>query len=414
MAFEIRPIVEDEFSAFLNVNNSAFGLRTSPENLASARKLIEFDRTLAVFDESEIVGTAGVYSCDLTLPGMDTVPVAGVSWVGVLPTHRRRGILRKMMTQQLSDIHGRGEAIAVLTASEGSIYGRFGYGLATSYADYRIDRVHARLRESPYDAAGRVRLVEQEEAARFLPALYDRARRGRVGAITRNEGWWSAFLSSPPVTTDGLETRFIAAYEDAKGDIDGAVVYRINRRWENGLALGDLSIRELIAATPTAYRRLWQYCLDIDLTALVQASARPLDEALRYMLADPRRLHVTHVGDDLWLRLLDIERALALRGYAMQGQLTMRVHDSFIPELSGFYALEVKEDGAVCQRGSGAEDGVGDLEMDVDALGAAYLGGVSFTTLHQSGRVVEHRPGAVALADKLFSVASAPYCATGF
>ncbi len=413
MAFEIRPIVEDEFSAFLDVNNIAFGQRPSPDHTASARKVIEFDRTLAAFDGGEIVGTAGVYSCDLTLPNMNTLPVAGVSWVGVLPTHRRRGLLRQLMVRQLSDIRQRGAAIAILTASEGSIYGRFGYGLATSYADYQIDRIHAGLRESPDDATGRVRLVEQEEAARFLPALHDRARRLRAGAITRNDGWWSAFLSSPQGATDGQGARFIAVYEDL-GKIDGVVIYRINRRWENGLAVGELSVRESIATTPIAYRRLWQYCLDIDLTASVQASTRPLDEPLRYMLADPRRLRVTHVGDDLWVRLIDIERALTVRGYSGEGKLTLRVHDSFIPELAGFYELDARLDGAVCRHGSGDENRAGDLEMDVSTLGAAYLGGVSFSTLCQAGRVVEHRRGAAALADRLFSVASAPYCGTGF
>lgn len=414
MAFEIRPIVEEEFSAFLDVNSIAFGQQPSPENLASARKLIEFDRTLAAFNDGEIVGTAGVYSCDLTLPSLDTLPVAGVSWVGVLPTQRRRGIFRQLMTRQLSDIRARGQAIAILTASEGAIYGRFGYGLATSYADYQIDRVHAGLREQPDAEVGRVRLVQQEEAAQFLPVLYDRARRLRAGAITRNDGWWSTFLSSSPGTTDVQGSRFIAAYEVESGEIDGVVVYRVQRRWENGVSVAELSLRELIAASPTAYRWLWQYCLDIDLTASVRASGRPLDEPLRYMLADPRRLRTTHVGDDLWLRLLDIPVALALRGYGAEGRLTLRVHDAVVPEVGGFYVLETRLDGAECRRERDNKTGAADLELDVDALGSAYLGGVSFTTLCQAGRAKGGTSGAAAFADRLFAVSPAPYCGTGF
>lgn len=410
MTIEIRPIAMDEFVAYSRAADAAFAGRSTEEEIERWRATFELDRSLAVFEDARIVATAGAMSTELTLPGAVRLPVAGVITVTVLPTHRRRGLLTQMMRRQLEDVRAHGEAIAILTASESVIYGRFGYGVATSRMNFEIERAHARLAPSAHALAqaGALRLVEQDEALSHLMALYDELRLRQIGAVSRTPAFWQAEML-PPVPADA-GSRFFVVCETAPGHVEGAVYYRIQRQVADNLHQTTLEIGELFALTPAARAALWRYCLTLDLTARLRAVRRPVDEPLRWMLADQRRLRVTANNDDLWLRLLDIPAALTARSYANTDRLVFAVADPFLPETTGSYTLECGPEGAECRRSEDAAD----LALDVADLGAAYLGGVRFSTLAAAGRVEERTPGALARADALFAAESVPYCGTPF
>ena len=418
MTITLRPIVPDEFDAFFRANNSAFGRLPSEEVLAIWRPTCDFTRSLAAFDGEQIVGTAGAFSFELTVPGPVALPAAGVTWVAVVPTHRRQGILRAMMRQQLLDVRQRGEPLAVLGASESSIYGRFGYGLATSVMSVEIERAHAQLTVTAQTAAnapgGRVRLVSHEEALIVLPPLYSQVRWKRAGMVTRDDVLWR-FTLRFPLAHAGQGPRFYVVYENAAGEVEGAVYYRVTSHWEHELPRSVLVVEDMFTLTPQAQAALWRYCLGVDLIEMVRGERLPVDATLRWLLANPRRMRVTQMVDDLWLRLVDVPAALSGRGYAAAGWIVFEVADAFLPENSGRFALEteLKETGsavATCRR----TESTPDLALEVADLGAAYLGGVRFRSLADAGRVRELVPGAIARADALFATARAPYCGTAF
>ena len=409
MAYEIRPITPEELPEFLRVDVAAFGHEITPESVERWRTVFEFDRSLAAFDEGMVVGTAGAYAFELTLPGRTTLPVAGVSYVSVRADYRRRGILASMKRRQLDDIRERGEAVAVLTASESAIYRRFGYGAATYSASFEIDRRDARLAVTPRDD-GRIRQLDREEAmTRVFPAVYDRVCAAQPGMLTRNEGYWRRVFW-PNSGPQGYGARFCVAHEDSGGQADGFAYYRVKQEWENGIPKHLLLIGELYGLNPEARAALWRYCLTMDLAQTIRMHLRPLDEPLRHMLADPRRLHVAAQFDGLWVRLLNVPAALAARRYAAPGRLVLEVSDPFCPRNSDRYLLEGGPEGAECR----ATTEEPDLALDVAELGAAYLGGTRFRTLAQAGRVEERAPGALARADALFASDPPPWCSQEF
>lgn len=409
MRIDLRPITPDEYTAFMQANFTAFGGHASEDALARERLMLEFDRTVAAFDGERIVGTAGNITMELTLPGGARLPTAGVSWVSVLPTHRRHGILRQMMRALLDDARAHGEPVAALTASESLIYGRFGFGIATSKMDLVIDRRNAAFLH-PAPSSGSHRLVDHEEILTILPDLYGRSRQLRPGAVSRNAGWWQSYLTNPPATRQDEGPRFNAVYTSPGGEIEGAALYRIANTWEDGLPSGVLAVSDFYAATHEASTALWHYLFGIDLVQTVRITSRPLDEPLRWMLADPRRLRVSRLVDDLWLRLLDVPAALAARRYAASDRLIFEVADAFWPESGGRYELAATQEGAECKRTTDDPD----ITLDAATLGAAYLGGVRFTTLAEAGRVAARTPGAFRRADALFDIGVVPYSATPF
>jgi predicted acetyltransferase len=410
MSWEMRSVTPNELPAFIRVDGAAYSSPQTDEEIESVRGSFEFDRSLVAIEGERFIGAAGAMSFDLTLPGYTTIPVAGVTWVAVLPTHRRRGVLTALMRRQLEDVRERGEALAVLTASESAIYRRFGYGPATSVMYMEIERARGAFL-SPLHLTGRYRLVEHEEAiSAILPLLYDDVRRARVGELSRTAAKWQSLFRTPNAPVNGFGPRLYAVYESDSGREDGAVIYRAKLEWTNGVPDGTLQVSELIARTPEAYAALWRYCLDVDLIARVRGLHRPVDDPLRWMLADSRRLRVTHLADNLWVRLLDIPAALSARRYDTAGRLTVEVGDAFLPDLSGRYTLEAGTDGAACAR----SDAPADVSLDVAALGAVYLGGLSFTSLALAGLVREETPGALARADAMFATFPAPYCSTPF
>jgi predicted acetyltransferase len=407
---ELRPIVDEEYPAWSRTIERAFGAQPSAQEIEDWRLVFERNRSLAVFDGPEIVATTGAVSFDLTLPGGTVTPVAGVTAVAVRTTHRRRGLLRALMERQLDDVSARGEALAILTASESVIYGRFGYGPASSNAWCRMETAGTELRRRP-DPGGRLRQVEADEAGRAIPAVYDRARTRHPGALSRSPRYWQRWFLDREPWRQGASARFYVLHHDVDGTPDGYLAYRAkDGDWGHGLADGTVIVEELDAVHDEVEAALWQYVLDIDLVRHVRAEARPVDEPLRWRLADPRRLQTSAVFDHLWVRLLDVPAALSARRYAVDATLVVDVRDPFRPAGEGRYVVEGGPEGAGCR----PTDREPDLTIGVAELGSLYLGGVSATTLARAGRVEARTPAVLRVADAFFTSTPAPWCCTPF
>jgi len=403
MTVEIRVPAESELPAFFEQLSRVFSGRPfDPERLARNTSLTELDRTLVAVDGGRIVGTAGVFSLQMTTPGGADAATAGVTRVSVAPTHRRQGVLRALMRRQLDDIHERGEPLAALYASQAPIYGRFGYGVGTWHSRITIPRGRSGFRAAARD--GGVRILDASDALEVLPDVHERIRRGQPGAVTRSEAYWKARLADPPDPRQDRSPLWFLVHEGDQG-ADGFAVYQVQARWRQEDPDGTLFVVDLMAATPTATAALWRFCLDVDLMSRVEAWSRSADDPVRHLLADQRAARSV-VYDGIWVRLVDVGAALGCRTYAADGALTLEVRDEFCPWNAGRWRLE----GGECRR----SDGDPDLVVDTADLAAAYLGGNRWAGLGAAGRVEERRPGALQRADAMFASSPAPWCPTHF
>ncbi|HEY3209866.1 MAG TPA: GNAT family N-acetyltransferase [Actinomycetota bacterium] len=402
MDVEIRPVTHDEFELYLRATERAFGHQPTLEEIENERKVFEPERSLAVFEGDRIVGTTGAFSLEVTVPG-GTLPMAGVTEVGVAHTHRRRGLLTMMMRRQLDHVRELGEPLAGLWASEGAIYQRFGYGLATYASELEIERQWTGFAR-PYEWPGSVRLVEKDEAMRLMPPVLEKVADATPGMWKRSQAFWEHSFADLENWRDGASPLFFAIYESPDAP-EGYVAYRVKHDWRSGLPKSTLRVRELLAATPEATAALWRSCFDHDLIGKIESWPRPLDEPLLHMLANPRALRL-RVTDGLWLRLVDGPQALASRRYSTTGHVVFEVHDTFCPWNEGRYELEGGPDGASCR----PSDHEPDLVVEAADLGAAFLGGARFGHLHRAGRVVEVTPGALGRADGMFGWDPLPFC----
>lgn len=407
----MRPIGEAEFVVWSQAIAAAFGEQLDEAELARWRKITELDRTLAVVDDGDVVATAGAFSFELTLPGATTLPVAGVTAVSVRPTHRRQGLLTRMMAHQLDDIAGRGEAVAVLGASESAIYGRYGYGQAASYQAWELATAGTTFARPP-DTGGRIRVIDSAEAAEVLPAVYDRCRLRHPGMVSLPPAFWEVFLDDPASERDGASPLFFAAHVGADGVPDGIVAYRRKGgHSDTGLPAGQIVMGpDLYSVSDEVDAALWAFLVDTDLVRTIRTHGRPVDEPLRWRLADPRRVETKVVSDSLWLRVLDPAVALSARRYATDDRLVVELTDPFRPANDGRWAVEGGADGATATPTSDPAD----LALAAPELGAVYLGGVRPSVLARAGLVEERRRGALARADAFFSASPAPWCATDF
>jgi predicted acetyltransferase len=362
-------------------------------------RILPAERVHVIREDGQIVGSAGAYPLALTVPGAAGVPTAGIVGVGVLPTHRRRGILRALMRAQLDAIHERGEPLAYLWASEDVIYGRYGYGIASFSGQIEIDRAHADF--APFERRGRLRLLEKDEALAAFPPLYERVAAGTPGMFARTAAWWEVrILADPEYRRRGGGEHARVLYE-VDGKAEGYAVYRLHFNVDTGIPEGHVQVVEAVGATAGAVRELWRYLLDIDWMARLKAELLPLDHPLFFLLQEPRRLEF-RVRDGTWLRLVDVGAALSSRGYATDGEIVLDVHDDFCPWNEGRWRLA---DGK-----AGRTDAQPDLNLSVTALGSAYLGGFTFAELARAGRVEEQRPGGLDRADALFRSDRLPWC----
>jgi len=400
---EYRPIKEDEFDAFIGVLSHVFAWDPKPEELELEKQRMEFDRSIAAFDDDRIVGTGANLTFRMSVPG-GRVDAGGVTMIGVLPTHRRRGVLTSMMAELLDDSRKRGEPVSILWASESSIYGRFGYGTATRLADRIIERAHASFR-SGVDAHGSVRLIEKEEALEQFPSLYERVVDRYPGMIARTRRQMELDLADLESWRDGSTANRFALYEEA-GEPRGYARYRIKEEWKDGHAQSTLDANSVIAVDDAAAVGLWRFLFGIDLIKTIRARFRPLRDPLPHLLADPRRMSF-RVKEGIWVRILDVPAALGARRYATEGTLSIEVTTP--DDAAGVYRLDGGPDGASCERTNGTPD----LRMAVATLGMRYLGDHDFASLAAAG-LVEGTDEALRRADLMFGWHAPAWCVVGF
>ena len=399
MSIEVRPTASvDELRDALNVISHYFGTENQPEDAERFAQWIELERMHAAWDGGSIVGGAGAFSYLMSVPGGD-VPAAGVTVVGVLPTHRRRGVLTEMMKAQLEDSRARGDLVAYLWASEGTIYGRFGYGLASRMGSMSLARERTAFAR-PFTPRGTVRLLDLDEAARLFPPLYEQVRAQRPGMFLRSPVWWETrnLFDDPARRQAGPLHRALLELDGAPA---GYALYRVKQEWQAGSTAGTVTIREAFAPTPEGTRELWRWLLDFDWTSQFSADFLPLDHPLFLLLAEPRRLRFT-INEGVWLRLIDVGGALSGRTYAGEGEIVLDVADALLPENAGRWRV----DGAGAERTAAAAD----LRLDVTSLAGVYLGGFGFGDLVRASRAEELTPGAAGRADALFHTSVLPWC----
>ncbi|HET7743414.1 MAG TPA: GNAT family N-acetyltransferase [Gaiellaceae bacterium] len=403
MAYRVRRCrTPEELIHAIRPIGHYFGWVPAVEDGERFARLIPPERMLAVLDEGRTVAGAGAYDFELTAPGPVGVPCAGVTIVGTLPTHRRRGLLGRLMRAQLDECHERGDPIAALWASEETIYGRFGYGLASLRYDMVLPRTRADLRPGAPQRVGAVRLIEADEALRMLPRLYEKARRTSPGFISRSRDWWELrrLRDEPSDRPAGAGPINIAVHE-LDGRIDAWALYRIAQREEDGRFKGQVRVVEAIGLDPAGTHEIWRFLLEVDLMEEITMRLLPVDTPLLQLVARPSSLSF-RVNTGLWVRPVDVGAALSARGYAREGRVTFEVADAFCPWNEGTWTLA---DGTA-KRSSRSPD----LRLDVTALGTTYLGGFSFGQLVRAGVVEEVRRGAAARADAMFASSRAPWC----
>lgn len=396
MDLPLRTATADDYEAIAALLGGVFHTVYDEEELAVERPLHDPTRSLVVTDGDEIVGHAAAFDRQMTVPGA-VLPCAHVTGVGVAPTHRRRGILRSLMTRQLRDTAAAGrEPIAALWASESAIYPRFGYG----YAGGRL-RFEARVPDTGFPApgVGRLRAASPAAVRSELVKVYDEARATRPGWSSRDENWWTYLLADTASRRDGFTPLRAILHEDPEGTVDGYALWRSQRRWTDRGPEGEVQIQELAALGPDAYRELWRFLLSIDLVRTVTYGMATPDEPLLHLVPEPRHLGAT-LADALWVRVVSLPEALRARSYRTPFDVVIEVTDPLLPENAGRWRVTPD----ACDRTTAPAD----LACDILDLGAVYLGGTSLSTLARAGRVRELRRGALSAVDTAFGWDRAP------
>jgi predicted acetyltransferase len=410
LASQLRPVTADEWPAFIRSMSAVFGEDPRGPFVDTPSPIAELDRSLGLWDRGRVVATAGLYSLEMTVPGA-VVPCAGVTWVTVSPSHRRRGVLTAIMRRQLDEVHEQQrEPVAALWAAESAIYGRFGYAPASYRGGLTGRTERLALRPDAEVGSGQVDLVDVAEYRAAAVGIHDQVRRFVPGNLARDDRWWDRALRDEPDNRNGATARQHVLHTEADGTVTGYAAYRVKASWtETSEPDGTLTVEEVRALHPAAYAALWRFLMSVDLIRTVKAPMLSADDPLRHLLRDPRALHSTPV-DALWLRLVDVDRALAARRYPAPIDLVLEVRDDFCPWNAGRWRLWGHPSGASCV----ATDRDPDLVLDIEALSAAYLGGVSLATLQAAGRVTEVSPGAVTHAATAFHWPVAPWCPDEF
>lgn len=377
-----------------------FGRSTPNEDLTERLgRVLPAERVYAAWEGGRAVGGLGAFPFQLTVPG-GRVPAAGVTIAGVLPTHRRRGVLRAMMRALIDATHARGEPVAYLWATEGTIYGRFGFGLASLTAEIDLARERSAF-HAPFSTFGHVRLVSLGTAEELVAPIYERVAVETPGMSARRSAWWQARILADPEWRRRGNGDLQCAVLEHEGRATAYALYRINPAFQRGIQTGSVAAIEVMAASAEATRGIWRYLLDIDWMARVKADLLPVDHPLLLLMAEPRRLDFT-LRDGLWVRLVDIKTAMAARSYPARGSLVIDVIDEFCPWNAGCWR--------VGSEGVERTDDAPCLRCDISALGSVYLGGFTWSQLARALRVQELLSGAIARADAIFQVGRAPWC----
>lgn len=405
---QVRPATWDDFDDYFSAMSGPFGFTLQPEGTERdqlrdrVRSYSPFERGRVAEDAGAIVGTLGVFALDMTVPG-GSMPCAGTTWVTVSATHRRQGVLRALMASHLDEAMENGDPIAALWASESSIYGRFGFGVAADELTLKIDRNFVAFRDDA-PTPTETRFIDLDEAATVLPPVFERARRDLPGSFGRAEAWWkNRRLRDDPDDRNGMSDLRTLVARGPDGGIDGYAQFRIKPNWEGMHADHTVQVVELFGTTPESWAGLWRTTLGHDLATTVVAPHRATDEPLLEMLAAPRRTEQL-VSDNVWVRVLDVEAALTGRSYSGPGIVTFAIDDR-MGLTRGTWRLETDGDSSTCS----PTDAEPDLTFDVEVLGTALLGRPRFEALRRAGRVHgDHR--ATVVADRLFRHHRAPVC----
>lgn len=409
----IRPITREELPAWFEAFGTAFYIWAGdPHAMAAFRgDTMDLERAIGAFeDDGTIVGTYRSFGTKLTLPGGARVPVDAVSAVSVRPTHRRRGILTRMITEDLRRAVDRGEVASILIAAEWPIYGRYGYGPATWQAHWSLRARATMFTASPI---GSVEVVSALAARQLLPSIYEAFVAGQPGAIDRPDHRWDGELGLVEAPGRPKWTGQVAIHRNDAGEPDGYARFHGEENWVDMLPDHRLILDELHGVTTAAEIDLWRHLAQMDLTATIQAETRREHEPMQWALADARAAQVSGRADFLWVRLLDVERALQARTYEHDGTLVLEIVDELGGEpgpAAGRYRLEVRGGSGTCAR----TDASADLTIDVRALGAAFLGGTRLVDAARGGGATQHRDGALADATRLFRTSDEPWCSTWF
>jgi predicted acetyltransferase len=387
----------DEFARALYGIFQYFGPPPDDETVERWNRWVGEERMHAAFEDGEVVGGAGAFTFDLSVPG-GSLPCAGVTIVGVYPTHRRRGVLREMMRAQLDDVHERGEPIAALWASEETIYGRFGYGISSWCGEVNVPRDRGEYAR-PLERRGRVRSVTPDDAADLFPPVWDALKAQRPGVFARSDSWWRDRVLRTPDEQKGTPKRLVVLELD--GEVQAYAIYKTTSQFESFVSQGKLDVVEAVGSSPQATAEIWRYLLDVDWMATIHAALIPPDHPLFMLLASPRRSRYVR-WDALWVRLVDVGAALSGRAYAAEGSVVIDVRDAFCPWNEGRWKLEGGE--------ASRTDDRADIALDVDALASAYLGAVSFAELRDALRAEELVSGAIGRADVVFGWRPLPWC----
>jgi predicted acetyltransferase len=386
-SFETRPLARADLPVAWQLLEHAFGGANHPADHDVELGLVqEPARFYGTYDGERAVTTGGSYALTMTVPG-GSRPVAGVTWVGVDPTYRRRGLLRALMRRQLDDLQAGGEAVAALWASEGAIYQRFGYGPAAWDVSLRVPSKAPFGR--PVDTGG-LRMGAPDAAA--LAPIYDAVAGRSLGWTARDGAWWAYRLHDPEHRREGAAP--LLAVVDGS---EGYALYATKQGWREGRSDGTVAVRELVATNPTSLARLWRYLLDLDLMTQVHLYNAAVDDPLLHLLAEPRAA-TAGLKDNLWVRLVDVPGALQSRAYAAEVDVVLEVADPFCPWNAGRWRLSGGPAGATC----GPTSDAADLVLGVADLGAAYLGGTTLVARAAAGSVTELRPGALGAASTAF------------
>lgn len=390
---EIRTAVADDVERMFHVDGRNFGFSYTPEMIADGVPTLDLSRFRHAWDGDELVGVAGSFALDVTLPGGSSVPMGGVTWVSVSATHRRRGILTRLMDAVHADIDERGEPVASLGASESAIYERFGYGAATVHRSVEIHTRGLDLREAFRPPPGTVRFMDAETAHAVIPPLWERYRRTRSAEVTRTPMWHEFLLRRWSLPDgDASPVHFLR-------HADGYAAYRVAGRWNEGFPEHELRLLELVAVTPDAHAALWSTLLGVDLVARIVSHCVPDDDPLPYLLPDPRAVRTVALNDGIWVNVRDPAIAFGARTYGTD--------DRIVVEVDGRrWAIEGGPDGGSCRVVRSRPD----LVAVPSALGPLLHGGVRASTLVAGRRLTARSPDALRRADAFFSTSPSPYC----
>ncbi|MGH8959232.1 MAG: GNAT family N-acetyltransferase [Acidimicrobiia bacterium] len=398
MTFEIRPAAPQEAASFRRVMGHAFGFDPNEKTIDRFNSLWEPERSRNAYEGETMVATLGAFSLQLTVPGA-VLPAGGTSMVAVLPSHRRQGLLRRMMLAHLNDVAEHEEPIAALWASESSIYGRFGFGTASSAVDITAPTAHRRFHRLAPEPAS-VELITSNQARILLPAIQDKIRPIWPGMYARTEDWWSGrWFLDPEGERDGATSLRFGVTSHG----DGYVIYRQKEKWTAGNPSGEVLVSDLVAETPESWSGLWAFILNHDLANQVTANLRSPQDPLFNFLAAPRSTSL-RPGDGIWVRLHDPVKALASRRYSVEGELVIEAHDPLDGRVHTLL-LEAGPEGASCSK----TDREPEIVLDFEDLGAVYLGWSRLRSFARAGRLSgDHQ--ALARADAMFSWDPAPWC----